>query len=122
MNSLRGGRLTHWTPLLHASDWRGVLEVWVIPVLTERIALDCKRSGLLLIHGLGKLIESNALVCIDIESTDDSDNLRLRGVPAVHATEIHDVVVVEEALASVVDGLEGSHVRPVNSALKIVLQ
>ena len=94
MNPLRRNSLAHGASLLDSFDRRSMAEVGVIAVLRHRIALQCKRNVLLLIHHLSKLIESNSLVSIDIQSAHNGNDLRLRSIPAVHAAEIHNVVVV----------------------------
>ena len=96
-------------------------KVRVISLRREWVTLHGKRNVLLLIHHLCKFIESDTLISIYIQSAHNGNDLRLRSVPAIHPTEIHDVIVIEEALTSVVNCLESSHVRPVNSALEVVL-
>ena len=68
-----------------------------------------------------ELVEGDHLVGIDVDSANDGDDLGLRRTVTVHATEIHDVVIVEDAFTSIVNCLERFHVRPINSPLQIVL-
>ena len=81
-------------------------EVGIIAIVRHRIALHSKGNVLLLVHHLRKLVERDALISVNIQSAHDGDDLRLRSTPTVHTTEIHNVVVVEEAFAPVINRLE----------------
>lgn len=73
---------------------------------------------LLVVHSLLPLVEVDSLVSVDVESANHRNYLRLRCTITVHAAEVHDVVVVQASFATVVNSLEGAHIRPVQTALK----
>lgn len=95
--------------------WRRVHEVGVFAIDGVGVAVHSRCQFLHVVHHAVPLGEGDPLVSVDVESAHDSDDLGLGGAPAIHAAEVHDVVVVEEAFASVVNRLEGSRVRPVKS-------
>jgi len=75
----------------------------------------------LVLHHLIPFLKGNALISINVQATYYSNNFCFTGSETVHTTEIHDVVIVEDAFTSIVNCLERFHVRPINSPLQIVL-
>ena len=82
----------------------------------------CGHEDLQICHSFIPFVESDSLVSIDIQATHNSDDLGFTGSPTVHTTEIHDVVVVEETFAAVINRLESSHIRVVHTALELMLK
>ena len=85
------------------------------------LAMNGGEEFLLILQHLIPLLERNARISIHIQSSDNGDYFGLTRPETVHATEIHDVVIVEDALSPIINCLERLHVRPVHPALQIVL-
>ena len=77
---------------------------------------------LLILQHLVPFLETNARISIDVQSSNNGDDLGLTCPETVHTTEIHDVVVVEDAFSPIINCLECLHVRPVYSTFHIVLE
>ena len=84
--------------------------------------MNCSRELLLVLHHLVPFLESNTGVCVDIEPANNSDYFGFTCPKTVHSTEIHNVVIVENTLSSIINSLECFHVIPVHSSLQIMLE
>ena len=62
------------------------------------------------------------MICINIESSNNSNNLALSSVESVKSQERLDVSGVKGKISSVVNGLEGSSGGPVVSKSQIVFE
>ena len=120
MNSRRGHYTARAAQLI-SFDGRSVAEVRVSTVLRIRVSLNSWCNILLLVHHLCKFVKGDALVSINIKSTNDGDYLRLCCMPTVHTTEIHNIVVMKESFSAIINSLESTHMGPVHSPLQIVL-
>ena len=72
--------------------------------------MDSVDKLFLVLHHFIPLLERDALVSIYVQSSNHSDDFCLTGSETVHTTEIHDIVVVENAFAPIVNRLKGLHV------------
>ena len=84
--------------------------------------MNCSGELLLILQHLAPLLEGNTWVCVDIQPANNSDDFSFTCPKTVHTTEIHNIVIVEDALPSVINSLECFHVIPVHSTLQIVLE
>lgn len=86
-----------------------MVEVRILVVLNyfgPRLTMNGSKQLLLILHQLIPLLESNALISIDIQSADNGDYFSFTCSETVHSTEIHDVIIVKHAFPSIINSLE----------------
>ena len=96
-------------------------EVVIISDRGLRVRVTSSQNWLSNLHGSLELFKVDYLISIDIQSANHSYDFCLRCSITVHSAEIEDVVVIEEALAPRVHGVESLDIGPIPQPLQVIL-
>lgn len=99
-----------------------MLEVGIFTVCAAGVSVFSLRQDVFTLHSLAPLVITDSLVGVDVESSDNSDDLRFRSVITVQSAERKNIVELKSAVSAGIDCVKSARVSPVKSSFQVSFQ